>query len=116
MPYKKIAFFIILAVLLISINNLAHSIYSTWQKQDLIVKTQKELGKQTADNRKLKQELARVNKPEFVESEARDKLFLTKPGEGIVVIPTTAIIGSPTPTPVPVDTTTNWQKWWSVFF
>lgn len=116
MPYKKIAFFTILVVLLFSINNLAHSIYSTWQKQDLIVKAQKELTKQTADNQRLKQDLARVNRPEFVEQEARDKLFLTKPGEGIVVIPTTAVVVSPTPTPIPVDTTPNWQKWWEVFF
>lgn len=116
MPYKKIAFFVVLALFLLTINNLIHSIHSTWQKQHLIVKAQEELDRKTTENLQIKQDLLRVNKPEFIESEARNKLLLTKPGEGIVVIPTTAIIVSPTSPPRPIDRTPNWQKWWNVFF
>jgi cell division protein FtsL len=116
MPYKKIFFFIIIILLVLTINNLIHSIYSTWQKQDLIVKAQKDLEKAQEENQKLKQSLAQVKKPEFVETEARDKLFLAKPGEGIVVIPTTGLVPSPSVPPPPKDLRPNWQRWWETFF
>lgn len=116
MGYKKIAFFLSIAILLFTINNLAHSIYSTWEKQDLIVKAQQELETAKLENQELRRELARVSKPEFVESEARDKLLLAKPGEGIIVIPTTQLIAIPSVIPTPPDTRPNYLKWWEVFF
>jgi len=116
MPYKKIAFFTAVVVLLVTINNLAQSIYSIWQKQDLIVKAQKELDQQKKENKKLKQEISTVNQPEFIETEARDQLALAKPGEKVVDLPNSATQpNKPTPTPI-VDTRANWQKWWDVFF
>lgn len=116
MGYKKIAFFIVIVLLLFTINNLAHSIYATWEKQDLIVKAQQELEEAKFENQELRRELARVSKPEFVESEARDKLLLAKPGEGIIVIPSTQLEASPSAAPPPPDTRPNYQKWWEVFF
>ncbi len=116
MPYKKITFFVVLIILLFYINNLAHSIYIVWQKQDLIVKAQRELEKEQEENLQLKKDLARVNRPQFIETEARDKLFLAKPGEGIIVIPTAGLVASPSATPPPVDKRPNWQKWWETFF
>ncbi len=116
MPYKKITFFTIIIVLLLTINDLAHSIYSTWQKQDLIVKAQKNLEQEQKENRKLKKAIVQVNRPQFVETEARNKLFLAKPGEGIVVIPADKLVASPSASPAPLDNRQNWQKWWDVFF
>lgn len=116
MHYKQIAYFAALIILLIAINNLTHSIYSTWEKQKLVTKAQNDLSQSAEENLQLKQSLAQVNKPDFVESEARDKLLLTKKDEGIVVIPTNAEILKPTPVPPPPDTTPNWEKWWQVFF
>jgi cell division protein FtsB len=116
MGYKKIAFFIVIAILLFAINNLAHSIYSTWEKQDLIIKAQQELESAKFENQELRKDLALVSKPEFVETEARDKLLLAKPGEGIIVIPTTSVITKPSAIPTPPDTRPNYQKWWEVFF
>lgn len=116
MPYKKIAFFSIVVILLFAINNVAHSIYTTWQKQDLITKAQLDLQKEQEENQKLRQDLARVNKKEFIETEARDKLFLAKPGEGIIVIPTALQAASPSAIPAPPDTTPNYVKWWEYFF
>src|SRR6266404_3478198 len=87
MPYKKIAFFTIIFVLLLTINNLIHSIYAIWQKQDLIIQAQENLAAEKEENQKLKKNIAQVNRPQFVESEARDKLLLAKPGEGIVILP-----------------------------
>lgn len=116
MGYKKIAFFVGIGILLLTINNLAHSIYGTWQKQGLVVKAQQELDTAKLENQELRKELARVSKPDFVEAEARDKLLLAKPGEGIIVIPTNAMVASPSAIPTPPDRRPNYQKWWEVFF
>ena len=116
MGYKKIGYFIAIGILALTINNLAHSIYTTWQKQDLIVKAQEDLDNEKLKNQELRRELAMVNKPEFVETEARNKLLLAKPGEGIIVIPTTGVIANPLTPPTPQDTRPNYQRWWEVFF
>lgn len=116
MGYKKIGFFVAIVILIFTINNLGHSIYTTWQKQDLITKAQKELEEEKLENQELRKELTKVNKPEFIETEARDKLLLAKPGEGIIVIPTTSLIASPSAVPTPPDTRPNYQRWWQVFF
>lgn len=114
MPYKKIAFFSIVLVLLLTINNLIHSIYATWQKQDLIIQAQQNLTAEKEENSKLKKNIAQVNKPQFIESEARDKLLLAKPGENIVILPKNQLSISPSPTK-PQDTRPNWKKWWDLF-
>ncbi len=105
-----------LIVLVLTINNLVHAIYDTWQKQTLLTKAQNELDHRLIENQKLKQQLAEVNKSSFIESEARNKLLLTRPNEGIIVIPTNAVLFKPSPTPVPINTTPNWEKWWKLFF
>lgn len=114
MPYKKIAFFSIVLVLLLTINNLIHSIYSTWQKQDLIIQAQQNLAAEKEENSKLKKNIAQVNKPQFIESVARDKLLLAKPGENIVILPKNQLSISP-PQAKPLDTRPNWKKWWDLF-
>ena len=116
MPYKKIAYFTIIVVLLLTINDLAHSIYSIWQKQDLIVQAQQELDTEKNENNDLKKQIAQVNKPQFIESEARDKLLLAKPGEGVIMIPSNQLDIPSTLITKLVDTRPNWEKWWDVFF
>ena len=116
MPYKKIAFFVIIVILLVTINNLAHSLYTIWQKKDLIVQAQQNLETEKEENQKLKKDIAQVNKPQFIESEARDKLLLAKPGEGIVILPKNQLTASPSPIPQAADKRPNWQKWWNLFF
>ena len=114
MLYKKIVFFSIVLVLLLTINNLIHSIYATWQKQDLIIQAQQNLAAEKEENNKLKKNIAQVNKPQFIESEARDKLLLAKPGENIVILPKNQLSISPPPSK-PSDTRPNWKKWWDLF-
>lgn len=116
MPYKKIAFFTTVIMLLLTINGLVHTIYTVWQKQDLIVQAQKNLAAEKKENQRLKKALAQVNQPQFVESQARDKLLLTKPGEGIVLLPASQLSSHRSPSQKPLDTRPNWQKWWDVFF
>ncbi len=116
MPYKKIAFFTIILILVVTINNLIHSIYIVWQKQDLITQAQKDLAAQKEENQRLKKNITQVNRPQFVESEARDKLLLAKPGEGIVILPKIQLAQRPSSLPKIVDMRPNWQKWWDTFF
>jgi cell division protein FtsB len=84
---KKAAFFITIIVCLIIINGLVRSIWDLWHKQDLVVNAKHELSKQKQENQELKAQLTFVKSNEFVEKEARDKLFLVKPGESGVIVP-----------------------------
>lgn len=116
MSYKKIGFFTIVIILILTINDLSHSIYTIWQKQDLIIQAQKDLDVQKRENSQLKKDIAQVNQPQFVESEARDELLLAKPGESTIIIPSDQLhIDSQAPSK-PVDLRPNWQKWWDLFF
>jgi cell division protein FtsB len=115
MPYKKIAFFVIMLIGFLTINNLAHSIYVIWQKQDLITKAQQNLDAVKAENQKLKHDISQVNQPQFIETQARDNLSLAKPNEAVVVIPTGTVLGKQVTHPL-TDTQPNWQKWWDYFF
>lgn len=113
---KRLVFFTILIIALVIINNLAHSIYGLWQKKTLIVKAQQEFDRQKKENLELKNKLQIVKKPQFIEEEARNKLFLAKPGEGVVLIPSGAIEATGTAQPTITDIRPNWQKWWQLFF
>lgn len=113
---KKIAFFVILIFSLFIINNFLHSIYALWQKQDLITQARKELGKARTEHKKLQSELRTINEdPNFVEKEARNKLFLVKPGEQVIVLPelsrTTEVKKTVAKQKLPV-----WQQWYTLFF
>lgn len=114
MHYKKIVFFVIVVIAVLTINNLAHSIYVIWQKQNLITNAQRNLDEEKRENSKLKENIAKVNKPQFIETQARDNLNLAKPQEAIVVIPTSTIT-KPTSSSH-TDARTNWQRWLDFFF
>lgn len=109
---KKAIFIVVVIVFLIIINNLVRSIYDIWSKQDLLNQAQKELTRKEQRNQKLRAELSFVQTPKFIEEEARNKLFLVKPGEQKVLIPNKVLEtqkkqGKETP---------NWQKWLNLFF
>jgi cell division protein FtsB len=116
MKIKKIVFFTIVVASLFIINSLVHSIYSLWQKQSLVVDAQQNLETEKKKNQKLKEELSIVNNKQFIEEEARDKLFLAKPGEKVIVMPSVALQASPSVSLTPVDTRSNWKRWWELFF
>jgi cell division protein FtsB len=109
---KKVIFILILIVLLVVINNLVHSIYDIWSKQDLLNQAQKALTKEESKNQKLKAELSYVQTQKFIEEEARNKLFLVKPGEEQVLIPN-KVLESQKKQEIQ---TPNWQKWLNLFF
>ena len=114
---KKIAFFTIIILSFFVINGLIHSIMGLWQKDQLIVSAEKELENEKQKNQLLKKQIAVVQKPQFIEEEARDKLFLVKPGEQVVIIPTISTKNVQTTVQNKQSSVKpNWQQWWELFF
>ena len=88
---KKVLFFAGVLICILTINGLARSIYDLWHKQDVVVSSKTDLEKEKKENERLKQQLVFVKSQEFIESEARNKLFMVKPGESGVIVPTDLI-------------------------
>ena len=116
MKSKRIFFVAIIIASIFIINNLIQSIYTLWNKKELVVDLKNEAKIQEEKNQELKQKLSLINKPQFVEEQARNKLFLTKPGDEIVILSEKDIKGSQIGKPKPQDTRPNWKKWWDLFF
>lgn len=85
--------------------------YDIWQKKDFITKAQKELDFQKQENQKLKAALSYSQTQEFIEKQARDKLFMIKAGEQKVLIPQEVDNSQEV-----IDASPNWKKWWNLFF
>ena len=108
---KKIIYIGGMLVLVLIINGLAHSIYDLWSKRDVLTEAQRTLEREKEENQKLKQDLSRVNTREFIEQEARNKLFLAKPDERVVIIPVASKSAEKKVAEKP-----NWKKWIDLFF
>ncbi len=113
---KKLLFFISMVIALFIINNLIHSILNLSQKNSVIEQAKKELVAQEEENKRLKKELARVKDPAFVEQEARNKLFLLKPGERVVLIPSPSIAPVVNTKEARVRSKPHWKEWYEFFF
>lgn len=111
---KKLIFFITIAICLSVIENFIASIYQLLYKKDVLIQVQNELQKEEQENKRLKDQLNRVKNPQFVEEQARDKLFLTKPGESVILIP--SFQASDSGKTVKKEEKPNWQQWWDLFF
>jgi cell division protein DivIC len=112
---KRIIFILVVISCVFIINNLVHSIYSLWQKQDVLVQAKQDLEKERRQNSSLKTELHAVKSPQFVEEQARDKLLLVKPGEDLVVVPTELIAGAQPKIVKQAPVRPNWQQWMDYF-
>lgn len=111
---KKISFVVIIIISVFIINSLTRSIYDLWKKQDLIVRARQELSKEKEENQRLKSQLSLVGNDQFIEEEARNKLFLVKPGEQEVIIPKE--LQDADKSAQNKDNAPNWKKWWNLFF
>ena len=112
---KRIIFFTIIVVATFSIIHSISSIYSLWQKRNLISESQQELKQSQEKNQKLKQQLKTVSNPLYVEEEARDKLFMVKPGEQTVYIDKSLLSQKQSVLAVKASDP-NWVQWWELFF
>ena len=109
---RRILYLIVVVGLILVNNSLIHSVIELWNKQNVVKDAQVRLDREKKDNEKLKDQLAYVQTNAFIENEARDKLFLVKPGESEVLISKDLLLGKPktvqAPTPV-------WQQWVGLF-
>lgn len=112
---KKIIYACILFLASASILNSIHAIYVLLQKRDLLVAAQQSLQKQQNDNKMLKNQLQIVSSKAFIEEEARNKLFFSKPGESTVLI-AKELIASKSATPTKIPQKSNWDRWLQAFF
>jgi len=87
--------------------------WDIWQKKDIISQVQSQLDIKKQENQRLKAALSYAQTPEFIEKEARDKLFMSKAGEQKVLIPQDSGSSSDSQNQ---DNEPNWKKWWDLFF
>ena len=109
---KKVLFLTIVIILLFIINNLVRSIFDIWQKKDFVTEAHKELSFQKQENQRLKSALSYSKTQEFIEKQARDKLFMAKEGEQRVLLSKEEEEGLKKGK-VQIS---NWRKWWNLFF
>jgi cell division protein FtsB len=109
---RKVLFLAFIIFSIGVIHSLVVSINDLWSKRTVLSQAQKELVLKQKENMHLKHQLSQAQSPGFIEKEARDKLFLTKPGEELVLVPQNIkeAQAAPTPTPEP-----NWKQWVEVF-
>ena len=113
---KKILFLIIIIISIFIIKNFIFSIYSLWQKQDLVTTAQKQLEEEKKKNKDFKNQASMAKSPQFVEEQARNKLFLVKPGENQVILPKDAVKNKENQSNDRQKNIPNWQKWFNLFF
>lgn len=112
---KKIIFFAAIAIGVMIIFSLIGSIYQLWHKQDVLYTTAKRLVQVKKEQQALTQQLHVVGTDQFVEQQARNDLFLTKPGEHEVII-SGNLPEQKMKTKEKQKNMPNWQQWVNLFF
>lgn len=115
--HNRLSRLIITIVSLLLVVSLSRSIMSLWEKYDIVWERQQELDREKERNVQLKTELEQVQRPEFIEREAREKLGMVKEGETVVLLPKSQISNSNDQTREEnEEKIPNWKKWWRLFF
>jgi cell division protein FtsB len=84
---RKIAFVLFCIFCLIIIQGLLSSIIELWQRQDIIKQARLQLEAAKKEHQELREKMRRAEDASYIETEARNKLFMIKPGEHIVILP-----------------------------
>ena len=117
MLIKKIGYLVFIIICIVIINGLVTSILNLWQKHELVDHSEQTLANERKKNIELKKKLKTVPSLQFIEEEARNKLFLVKKGEEIIVVaPTTYLQSSSSATEKQIDPRPYWKQWWDMFF
>ncbi len=80
----------------------------------MLIVAQKQLSVEEKTNIRLKAELSAAKNPSYVESQARNNLFMVKPGEHEVLLPGQQ--ESFEAQPETIILLPNWQQWVNLFF
>ena len=115
--FRKVIYGLVLAVVLIIAYNLVVQIVQAIKSGERLSQATDTVFQLQSQNKELKKKLTEIQSSDFIESQARDKLGLSKKGETVVIIPDQIlkmVLGAsssaqPTRLPNPVG-------WWRVFF
>lgn len=110
---KKLLLIIPVLVLLLIIKNNISGIVRTLEDENTAENLKEKLVSEQKKNQFLKEHLFYVKTNQFVEEEAREKLLMSRPGEFIVIAPTSTPLNDEK---IEIETRPNWQKWWELFF
>ncbi len=113
---KKIVLSLIILITLVIAYNLITQILEATKSGERLSQAADEVYKLEIKNKALKQKLIQIQSPEFMETEIRNRLGLTKAGETLVVIPEEKlklVLGASSSAQIRLP---NWLGWWKVFF
>ena len=100
-------------ILLVVIKNNISGIFRTLADENTAENLKEKLAEEQRKNQFLKERLFYVKTNQFVEEEAREKLGMSRPGEYIVIAPTSAPLNREK---IEIDTKPNWRRWLELFF
>lgn len=89
---SKYKFILIVILAVLAVYNFSNTLMEVYKSSIRLNEVQKEVVLKRLENEALNKDLSYKNSPEFIESEARNKLNLSKPGEK-VVIPVGFVLG-----------------------
>lgn len=89
---SKYKYILVIILAVFAVYNISNTLVEVYKSSTRLNDVKKEVVLRRAENESLTKDLAYKNSPEFVESEARNKLNLAKPGEK-VVIPVGFVLG-----------------------
>lgn len=98
-------------ILLWVIKNITTSIITLKQNSHIVTTLQTQEKEAKRKKQLLQQQLHFVDTTAFIESQAREKLGMVKPGEHIVLAPPPQKVQK-----ISFDSTPTWKKWWNLFF
>lgn len=100
-------------ILLLVIKNNISGIFRTLEDENTAENLKEKLVSEQKKNQFLKEHLFYVKTDQFVEEEAREKLGMSRPGEYIVIAPTSTPLNQEK---IEINTKPNWHRWLELFF
>ena len=108
---------IIIVLLSISLSiGLLRSLVNALWRRDLVRERQMVLNEEKARNAELLSQLREATSSAFVEKQAREKLGFVKPGDTVVLLGSTTVVGPNHPQSSESRGSVGWRRWWSLFF
>lgn len=112
--HNKIVQILVFFVSLVLCLSAIGTILDLWHRKDILSTRQHDLAVITQENQALERQLSDARGSDYVERIARDKLGMVKDGESIILL--TPGLRSSSQSGEVVDSGSNWQKWWQLFY
>jgi len=113
---SKWSYWLLIVLVTSLIVNLSRSLIRIWQSQAHLKKAEEALIEAQKENQELKQQKALLQTQDFIEEEARNKLFMAKEGEMVVLLPEEIEFLQDEARPViKVEDLAVWRQWLELF-